>query len=292
MLLANVSVAECIHRAFPQCALLRRHAAPPAAQYGPLVRAALARGIRLDTASSSALLHSLCRTVADDAGTPMATLLRILATRCLAQAVYFSSGTRRPGDYHHFGLAMPIYTHFTSPIRRYADLIVHRLLACAIGAEPTSAILPGCRRLQHIANHLNRRHRMAQYAARASVALETLLLLRAHPCDEDGYVLAVRPDAVTVFVPRYALEGTIVLDRSSFGTYDDRAQAFTRDGSVTLRLFDRVRVHLDVRSADDGEDAIHMQLSTRTERRPAAASAVAGDTAAAAPRRPSTKRPH
>lgn len=44
------------------------------------------------------------------------TLLRILATRCMMQAVYFCSGM--DSDFHHYGLASPIYTHFTSPIRR------------------------------------------------------------------------------------------------------------------------------------------------------------------------------
>lgn len=47
------------------------------------------------------------------------TLLRILATRCMMQAVYFCSGM--DSDFHHYGLASPIYTHFTSPIRRYEN---------------------------------------------------------------------------------------------------------------------------------------------------------------------------
>lgn len=46
------------------------------------------------------------------------TMLRILATRCMLQAVYFSSGMVTKDDFHHYGLAVPIYTHFTSPIRR------------------------------------------------------------------------------------------------------------------------------------------------------------------------------
>ncbi|MGH0159666.1 UNVERIFIED_CONTAM: hypothetical protein FKN15_037839 [Acipenser sinensis] len=48
------------------------------------------------------------------------TLLRILATRCMMQAVYFCSGMDT--DFHHYGLASPIYTHFTSPIRRFVPL--------------------------------------------------------------------------------------------------------------------------------------------------------------------------
>lgn len=46
------------------------------------------------------------------------TMLRILATRCMLQAVYFSSGVVTKEDFYHYGLAVPIYTHFTSPIRR------------------------------------------------------------------------------------------------------------------------------------------------------------------------------
>ena len=52
------------------------------------------------------------------------------------QAVYFASGSLDEPLFVHYGLAVPIYTHFTSPIRRYADVIVHRLLAASIGAFP------------------------------------------------------------------------------------------------------------------------------------------------------------
>ena len=51
------------------------------------------------------------------------TLIRILATRCMLQAVYFSSGQHAESEYLHYGLAAPLYTHFTSPIRRW-DLCV------------------------------------------------------------------------------------------------------------------------------------------------------------------------
>ena len=45
-------------------------------------------------------------------------LVRIMATRCMTQAVYFGSGDLAPPEYCHYGLAAPLYTHFTSPIRR------------------------------------------------------------------------------------------------------------------------------------------------------------------------------
>ena len=47
-------------------------------------------------------------------------LLRIMATRCMTQAKYMASGDCAVSDFLHYGLAAPIYTHFTSPIRRYA----------------------------------------------------------------------------------------------------------------------------------------------------------------------------
>ncbi len=55
-------------------------------------------------------------------------------THTFCQASYFGSGDPAAGnDFSHYGLAAPIYTHFTSPIRRYADVVVHRLLSAAIG---------------------------------------------------------------------------------------------------------------------------------------------------------------
>ena len=45
-------------------------------------------------------------------------LVRIMATRCMTQAAYFGSGEAAPAEYYHYGLAAPLYTHFTSPIRR------------------------------------------------------------------------------------------------------------------------------------------------------------------------------
>ena len=61
--------------------------------------------------------------------------------RCMMPAQYFCSGEHAQEEWHHYGLAAPIYTHFTSPIRRYADVCVHRLLGAAIGVAPLPAFL-------------------------------------------------------------------------------------------------------------------------------------------------------
>ena len=59
-------------------------------------------------------------------------LIRIMTTRCMNEATYFCSADHDRKEFYHYGLAAPFYTHFTSPIRRYADVLVHRLLAAAI----------------------------------------------------------------------------------------------------------------------------------------------------------------
>lgn len=53
------------------------------------------------------------------------TLVRIMATRCMLSAEYFCSGSVARDTFGHYGLASPIYTHFTSPIRRYAGMFTH-----------------------------------------------------------------------------------------------------------------------------------------------------------------------
>lgn len=142
MLLANISVAEKILQDFPECALLRRHPQPPLSNFEPLVKAGKAQvlfgfdtrtmlcaptevltndlfqGFDIKVDNGKKLAESLDSAVKPD-NAYFNTMLRILATRCMMQALYFSSGMLQPEDYFHYGLACPIYTHFTSPIRRY-----------------------------------------------------------------------------------------------------------------------------------------------------------------------------
>ena len=58
-----------------------------------------------------------------------------MTTRCMHEAVYFCTSELNYNQYKHYGLGTEIYTHFTSPIRRYNDVIVHRLLAACINLE-------------------------------------------------------------------------------------------------------------------------------------------------------------
>lgn len=214
MLLANISVAEKIEKEFPEFAMLRRHPTPPQTNFDPLIKSVRHQGFDIDTSTGKALADSLDRIVKPE-NPYFNTMLRILATRCMLQAQYFISGTLTKPEYFHYGLAAPIYTHFTSPIRRYADIIVHRLLAACIGADSPYAALLDKTKNSQLCNNLNYRNRMAQYAGRASVALNTHLFFRSRTEEVEGYVLFVRKNALQILVPKYGLEGTLYLSSKS-----------------------------------------------------------------------------
>ncbi|AXI48625.1 ribonuclease R [Sulfitobacter sp. SK012] len=125
MVLANVAAAETLlANKTPQ--LFRAHEEPPPEKLESLRETAQAAGFTLAKGQVLQTAH-LNRLLNDAAGTPDAELINISTLRSMTQAYY------SPAHIGHFGLALRSYAHFTSPIRRYADLIVHRALITAHG---------------------------------------------------------------------------------------------------------------------------------------------------------------
>ncbi|KAK7116248.1 DIS3-like exonuclease 1 [Littorina saxatilis] len=227
MIFANHWVAKKIADAFPSKALLRNHPPPRQEQFDNLLKCATARGFYVDTSSNKALAASLDACV--DAKDPLVnSLLRSLATLAMSNARYFCTGAVHPDEFMHYGLALDRYTHFTSPIRRYADVIVHRLLLAAVKQEAedsscdkTRAGLPGSKRLDEMADHMNNKHRAAQNAQRDSQELFQSIFFRDHDDDDsvciaDAVIYQLRANGVLVFVPRYGVKGVAYLqDRNS-----------------------------------------------------------------------------
>lgn len=198
-------------------------------------------------------------------------VLRILSTRCMSPAQYFCSGEYRPQDWHHYGLAAPVYTHFTSPIRRYADVIVHRLLAAAIGVAPLPVQLSSKSYLHDLAANMNRRHRSAQLAGRASVQLHTLIFFsgEAGGKDIEAYVLDVDTSENTkpslrVIVPRYGIEGSVEVPvevNDAKLTRDPVMHCIHYDNGEdksvsTVRVFDQIKIKVWVRNLVDGKELV------------------------------------
>ncbi|KAJ2450902.1 hypothetical protein EV183_003961 [Coemansia sp. RSA 2336] len=131
MLLANMSVAARIEACFPNCALLRRHPPPLQRRLEELCRQLRLSGIDIDTRSAGSIARSI-RSI-DDAN--VRYTVEEMMTAPMQRATYFAThAVDNREEYRHYALNAPLYTHFTSPIRRYADVIVHRTLEASLAA--------------------------------------------------------------------------------------------------------------------------------------------------------------
>jgi exosome complex exonuclease DIS3/RRP44 len=270
MLLANISVAGRIYQTFPQTALLRRHPSPPKTNFEELSnQLKVKRGLTIDSSSSKALADSL-DACTDPENPFFNTLVRVLATRCMMSAEYFTAGTQSYPEFRHYGLASEIYTHFTSPIRRYADLVAHRQLAAAIEYEPMHPSLRASGKLEAVCKNINVRHRNAQFAGRASVEYYVGQALKGQNVDAEGFVMRVFSNGFVVFVPRFGIEGTIRLrelvdegEREPDSEFDAEEYRLVTSGSrkVSIELFQRVQVKIsDVLEKSTGKRKLRMQL--------------------------------
>ncbi|KIH87179.1 exosome complex exonuclease DIS3/RRP44 [Sporothrix brasiliensis 5110] len=282
MLLANIAVATKIYDAFPQTALLRRHASPPKTNFDELSRQLRAAGhvsgnedFSLSVESSKALAESLDACV-DPEEPFFNTLIRILATRCMTAAEYFTAGAFAYPEFRHYGLASPIYTHFTSPIRRYADLVVHRQLAAAIGYSSSATATRG--RLTAICRNINMRHRNAQLAGRASIAYYVGQAVRGKETTAEGFVMRVFSNGFVVLVPRFGIESPIRLrdlatpepaarfDAAKYVLETSHAVPTGKGDEtslkpVTIRLFQKVIVRImDHKDETTGKRSARMEL--------------------------------
>jgi DIS3-like exonuclease 1 len=123
MIFANHWVAKKIEQSFPDYALLRRHPLPQQELFNGLIMCAGSKGFTINTRSNKLLAESLDNAV-DPWDPDVNRLLRMMATHAMSNALYFSTGSISRDQFYHYGLALDRYTHFTSPIRRYADLVV------------------------------------------------------------------------------------------------------------------------------------------------------------------------
>ncbi|XP_005393761.2 PREDICTED: DIS3-like exonuclease 1 [Chinchilla lanigera] len=287
MILANHWVAKKIWESFPHQALLRQHPPPHQEFFAELRECAAAKGFSIDTRSNKALADSLDK--AEDPSDPMVNwLLRSMATQAMSNALYFSTGSCAEEEFHHYGLALDKYTHFTSPIRRYSDIVVHRLLMAAISKEKKMEIkenLLSNKDLEELCRHINNRNRAAQHSQKQSTELFQCMYFKdkdpetEERCVADGVIYSIRTNGVLVFIPRFGIKGAAYLknkdglvmscgpDRclewkpGSLQRFQDKITSTTTGGeSVTLRLFDHVTVRISVQASRCHSDTIRLEL--------------------------------
>ena len=140
MLLANRKVAEFISEKAPAAAVLRRHPPPHKRKIESLMKNIdeMKMNISMETHSSGAIHRSLEK-IKREAEPHIHNAIVLMTTKPMQNAIYFCTGAsdyiEKPDVWGHYALAFERYTHFTSPIRRYADVMVHRLVSDVLARE-------------------------------------------------------------------------------------------------------------------------------------------------------------
>ncbi|XP_005990163.1 DIS3-like exonuclease 1 isoform X1 [Latimeria chalumnae] len=287
MIFANHWVAKKVWESFPYHALLRHHPAPRQEFFTNLIECARAKGFNMDTSSNKALADSLDH--AEDPNDPFVNkLLRSMAIQAMSNALYFSTGSCSEDQFYHYGLALDKYTHFTSPIRRYADIVVHRLLMIAILKEKNlEAEEPffSNKDLEELCQHINNRNRAAQQAQKQSTELFQCMYFKDKDpqtderCIADGIIYSIRSNGVLVFVPRYGIKGAAYLkDKEgrvvstdsdsnckwkpgSLQRFQNKIISIVTDGgSVTFNMFDHITVRISVQTSRAHADTIRLEI--------------------------------
>ncbi|KAI7906919.1 uncharacterized protein BX663DRAFT_426539 [Cokeromyces recurvatus] len=212
MLCANMSVAQKISKHYPNEALLRQHSPPHEKTLNEFIKIAESWGYSFDGSSAGSLQKSFDAIDSED----IKTVLRLIAIKPMQRAKYFCTGAYDISEYRHYALNVPLYTHFTSPIRRYADIIVHRQLEAALNDKPSCGYKKNT--VQKAAGHCNERKEAAKNAQDMNIQLylsHYLHMVEAKtekPIICSAIVTQVLRDSFDILVPDYGLEKRIHVD--------------------------------------------------------------------------------
>ncbi|MFQ5895449.1 MAG: ribonuclease R, partial [Nitrospinota bacterium] len=245
MLAANRAVAEILADSAP-AALYRVHE-PPEEQELELARIAihnLSLPIPLPPLGLSLRPKALQGALEATRGGPVETFVHLLLLRCMKQARY------SPENLGHYGLGFEAYTHFTSPIRRYPDLVVHRLLKAGWGARGEAPGRPRAlaERLAQVAEHCSERERLAESAEREVVDFQRARFMKAKVGEcFAGHISGVARFGLFVELDEVYVEGLLRVERLADDYYLFRENLHSLLGRRTgrrYRLGDPIRVQV------------------------------------------------
>ena len=272
MLLANQSVASKILEAFPDHAFLRRHPAPDSKQIREMKNFCSNYGIDFDSSSARSIQQFMLQTKEDS---PLIhQVLSLLLLRSMKNAVYFCTGTIDADLFGHYALNIPVYTHFTSPIRRYPDIIVHRMLSAALGEKQLTCLTP--KELAMMADHCNARKTASRLVSESSQKLFLCLYIKDAKPIETAVVTHILDRAFDVLVISFGIVVRVYLDqmpvtKSSYSCQSGQKALIITFGkgknqvNTTIKVSQAVSVKLDVHEKEVTKVKVSLQSNKHNQ---------------------------
>ncbi len=258
MIAANVQAAGFLKRhRLP--ALFRIHGKPDEERIEELKRFLSMRGVHLEIGGDLKPAR-LAKVLSGISGRPDAAVLENAIIRSLPQALY------QPLNIGHFGLALEEYAHFTSPIRRYPDLLVHRGIRHALGGGTAANFVHSPREREALGTDCSLRERRADEAARSVVSWLKCEYMRPRVGEEfDAVVTGVTDFGLFVQLKQTQVDGLVhvtALPRDYFHFHEADRTLVGERTRLRFSIGDELRVRL-VR-VDPAERKIDFELVQRT----------------------------
>ncbi len=242
MLLANQTVARFLE-ASSSPALYRNHEPPDPLKVAKFVEFVAGLGHAMPVPAHGVRPHHFQALISKLQGLPEERPVAYLMLRTMQKARYDAV------NLGHFGLAFDCYTHFTSPIRRYPDLVVHRLLRQARSGWRDEAARGAVEAaLPEAARHCSERERRAEQAERELVEWKKVRFMADRIGDQfDGYVTGVAAFGLFVELEQHYVEGLVHVTTMADDHYRFQEESHSLrgvDGGKVYQLGDRVRVQV------------------------------------------------
>ena len=259
MLLANRKVAEFIGfskgKATNKTFIYRVHDEPNVDKLASLQNMIHKFGYKINTATKETTSESLNQLLSDVHGKAEANMIETLTIRTMSKAVYTTQ------NIGHYGLAFDYYSHFTSPIRRYPDVMTHRLLQHYLDGGDT----PKADKYEEKSKHASKREELASKAERSSIKYMQVKYMQDHKeAFFEGVITGVTEWGIYVEISSNKCEGMVRIRdiKSDYYVFDEKQYAIVGqstkkkyqlgdDVKIQVKKADLERKHLDFNLIED-----------------------------------------